>query len=189
MSASILFRRDRRNSVVSQLKPRAPAEPAGALGGTPSATRLTVPSSPERLHCQTGRGDGYRTRVKLMVKVFDFVQFGGRVGPYQLRNRTVVHQPGIGLGGTVGRGLEVPPGGSGQSAGTVAEADLPRVPVSPAPSFSARWVLRRGSVNVHHLWPSKGGQSPRPSAELWQPQGPKNSHSGHMICTIRRPLG
>ena len=78
MSASILFRRDRRNSVVIQLKPRAPAEPAGALGGTPSATRLTVPSSPERLHCQTGRGDGYRTRVKLMVKVLDFVQLGGR---------------------------------------------------------------------------------------------------------------
>ena len=189
MSASILFRRDRRNSVVIQLKPRAPAEPAGALGGTPSATRLTVPSSPERLHCQTGLGDGYRTRVKLMVKVFDFCpvwwavldRTSYEIGQCPSAGDRAGRDGWPGLGGAARRVWAVSGDGCGGRPAPV--------PVSPAPSFSARWVLRRGSVNVHHLWPSKGGQSPRPSAGLWQPQDPKSSHSGHMICTIRRPLG
>ena len=64
----------------------------------------------------------------------------GGVGQCQLRNWTVVHQAGIRPGGTVDRGREVLPGGSGQPAGTVA-AVLPFAAVRA----SGRQANRRNS--------------------------------------------
>ena len=44
---------------------------------TPYATELTHRWSLGRFHCRTRREADYSTRVKVMVKVLDFVQLGG----------------------------------------------------------------------------------------------------------------
>ncbi len=54
-----------------------PRRPGVGFCGVPSAIGLTGRSSPGRFHCQVGREADYIARVKVMVKVLDFVKSGG----------------------------------------------------------------------------------------------------------------